>query len=222
MQPGGLINYVTKRPLSRPAYAVQQQLGSFDNYRTTVDATGPLVHSGRVLYRFNAEYLDTDSFRDPGLRQAAHARTVDHVPSRASERNWTPTSSTRTTRRPTITVCPRLARASPTWPSRGYFGERTNKSTSTVNQQAVTLTHRLDERWSLKAKGSRYSMSGRFFETAIEYLDEASGIADRWLYDAPVSIMGYYGTADLNGTVIIGGMVHTLADRDRRLPSPLS
>lgn len=209
MQPGGLINYVTKRPLSRPAYAVQQQFGSFDNYRTTFDATGPLVQSGRVLYRFNAEYLDTDSFRDP-----VYAKRLLLAPSmtfRPSERTQLDVDVIyQDDETANDYGLPAYGTGIADVPIDRYFGESSNKSTTTVNQQAAALTHRLDERWSLKAKGSRYSMSGSFFETAIEYLDEESGIADRWLYDAPVSIVGYYGTADLNGTITTGNMVHTL------------
>ncbi|MGH8612834.1 MAG: TonB-dependent siderophore receptor [Gammaproteobacteria bacterium] len=64
IEPGGLINLVTKRPLFSPYYSVQQQFGSYDFYRTTVDATGPLLSDGSLAYRFNLEYLDKNSFRD--------------------------------------------------------------------------------------------------------------------------------------------------------------
>ena len=42
LEPGGMINVVTKKPLAGPAYALQQQFGSYDFVRTTADATGPL------------------------------------------------------------------------------------------------------------------------------------------------------------------------------------
>ncbi len=64
VEPGGLINYVTKRPLDTPYYAIQQQFGSHDLYRTTIDATGPIDDDRTLLYRLNAAYLDTKSFRD--------------------------------------------------------------------------------------------------------------------------------------------------------------
>ena len=54
VEPGGIINRVTKDPLFTPYYSVQQQFGSFSNYRTTVDATGPI--SSEVAYRFNMAY----------------------------------------------------------------------------------------------------------------------------------------------------------------------
>ncbi|TXI39073.1 MAG: TonB-dependent receptor [Nitrosomonas sp.] len=62
--PGGIINTVTKQPLATPYYSLQQQAGSFDFYRTKVDATGPLTKDDRLLYRFNLSYENSASFRD--------------------------------------------------------------------------------------------------------------------------------------------------------------
>ncbi|WP_082409760.1 TonB-dependent siderophore receptor [Methylomonas koyamae] len=63
-EPGGIVNMVTKQPSAKPYYAVQQQFGSFDYYRTSLDATGPAASSGNVLYRFNAAYENAGSFTD--------------------------------------------------------------------------------------------------------------------------------------------------------------
>jgi iron complex outermembrane receptor protein len=64
IEPGGIVNITTKKPLATPYYALQQQFGSYDLYRTTVDATGPIDDAKKVLYRFNATYLDKGSFKD--------------------------------------------------------------------------------------------------------------------------------------------------------------
>lgn len=64
IEPGGLIHQVTKRPRATAWYALRQQFGSFDLYRTTVDATGPLTKDGRLRYRLNIAHENTDSFRD--------------------------------------------------------------------------------------------------------------------------------------------------------------
>lgn len=63
-EPGGIINLVTKQPQTSPFYSLQQQFGSFDFYRTTLDATGPLTKDDTLLYRFNMAYEDAGSFRD--------------------------------------------------------------------------------------------------------------------------------------------------------------
>ncbi|TRX03881.1 TonB-dependent siderophore receptor [Candidatus Methylobacter oryzae] len=64
IEPGGVVNITTKKPLATPYYALQQQFGSYDLYRTTVDATGPIDDAKTLLYRFNATYLDKGSFKD--------------------------------------------------------------------------------------------------------------------------------------------------------------
>ena len=64
IEPGGLVNYITKKPLNTPYYAIQQQFGSYHQQRTSVDATGPIDENKTVLYRVNAAYTDNESFRD--------------------------------------------------------------------------------------------------------------------------------------------------------------
>ncbi|MDT4332355.1 TonB-dependent siderophore receptor [Methylomonas sp. MS20] len=62
--PGGVVNYVIKKPLATPYYSLQQQFGSYDFYRTTLDATGPITNDKSLLYRFNLAYKSANSFRD--------------------------------------------------------------------------------------------------------------------------------------------------------------
>ena len=55
-EPGGLVNIITKQPLDQPFYAVNVQGSSLADYRTTVDATGPLTSDKAWLYRVNMSY----------------------------------------------------------------------------------------------------------------------------------------------------------------------
>jgi iron complex outermembrane receptor protein len=64
MLPGGLVNMDTKKPLNSNYFAVDQQLGSFAFYRTTVDASGPLNEDKTLLYRFNIDQQNNWSYRD--------------------------------------------------------------------------------------------------------------------------------------------------------------
>jgi iron complex outermembrane recepter protein len=64
IEPGGLVNLVSKQPLDHPYYSVQEQAGSYGLTRTTVDATGPLTEDKSLLYRLNAEYLSGGTFTD--------------------------------------------------------------------------------------------------------------------------------------------------------------
>lgn len=65
-EPGGIINLVTKRPLSTPYYAADFSVGSFNYYRPTIDLSGPLDPDKTLLYRLNVAYENSGSFRDFG------------------------------------------------------------------------------------------------------------------------------------------------------------
>ncbi|NOU23770.1 MAG: TonB-dependent receptor [Methyloglobulus sp.] len=64
VEPGGMVNVITKMPKDTPYYALQQQFGSYSLFRTSMDATGPLTENKDLLYRFNASFQDNNSFRD--------------------------------------------------------------------------------------------------------------------------------------------------------------
>ena len=64
IQPGGLVNIVTKKPQANSAFSVQQQIGSYNTYRTTADATGAVNEDKTVLYRVIGTYDKGDSFID--------------------------------------------------------------------------------------------------------------------------------------------------------------
>lgn len=61
VEPGGIINVVTKEPLTTPYYAIEQQFGSYSFYRSAIDMTGPLNDNRTLLYRLNMSYQDAGS-----------------------------------------------------------------------------------------------------------------------------------------------------------------
>ena len=67
VEPGGVINIVTKQPQATPAYSAQQQFGSYGLYRTTVGATGPMNEAATLLYRVDASYDTSGSIVDSGF-----------------------------------------------------------------------------------------------------------------------------------------------------------
>ena len=63
-EPGGILNIVTKQPLSTPYYAVEGTIGNFDFYRPTLDLSGPLNTDKTIRYRLNMAYENSGSFVD--------------------------------------------------------------------------------------------------------------------------------------------------------------
>ncbi|MBD2342621.1 TonB-dependent siderophore receptor [Anabaena subtropica] len=64
LEPGGIINVVTKQPLSTPYYAADFNVGNYAFYRSSVDLSGPLTADDSLLYRLNLAYQNAGSFRD--------------------------------------------------------------------------------------------------------------------------------------------------------------
>lgn len=63
-EPGGVINFMYKRPLAQPQVKLMTSAGSWDNYRGEFDVTGPLGMDGRLRGRYVGVLEDKHSFVD--------------------------------------------------------------------------------------------------------------------------------------------------------------
>lgn len=64
LQPGAVVNIVTKQPERDWAGAASLSYGRYDDWRGTVDLTGPLAAGGDIRFRLTGAYDDADSFVD--------------------------------------------------------------------------------------------------------------------------------------------------------------
>lgn len=64
IEPGGLVNMVTRQPQAEPAYSLQVQAGSFDLLRGVADATGKLDQDGKGMYQVIGVHRQSGSFMD--------------------------------------------------------------------------------------------------------------------------------------------------------------
>ncbi|MGE8409450.1 MAG: TonB-dependent siderophore receptor [Pseudomonas sp.] len=62
--PGGIINLVRKRPLDHYQLKFEAAAGSWDNYRSQADVTGPIGFDGALRGRLVASYTDRQYFMD--------------------------------------------------------------------------------------------------------------------------------------------------------------
>ena len=69
VEPGGVVNIVTKQPQATPSYSIGQQFGSYELYRAVVDATGPLNSASTLLYRIDGSYDTGNSIEDLGFHR---------------------------------------------------------------------------------------------------------------------------------------------------------
>jgi len=76
LQPGAVVNVVTKQPQRAFAGAAALSYGRFNDLRATLDLTGPLTNGGDVRFRLTAAYDDADSFVDYWHREHVYVAPV--------------------------------------------------------------------------------------------------------------------------------------------------
>ena len=64
VEPGGVVNIITKQPQSTPHYSFEQSVGSWQHYITSVDATGPVTDDKTWLYSVNFSHDQSNSWID--------------------------------------------------------------------------------------------------------------------------------------------------------------
>ncbi len=64
LEPGGVVNLVTKKPLSEPFAETNIELGNFGLFQTGFDFSDAIDSEQKLLYRFNANFEVNDGFRD--------------------------------------------------------------------------------------------------------------------------------------------------------------
>ncbi len=69
LEPGGVVNYITKQPLDEPYYSATFSAGSYSYYRPEIDISGPITQDNSSLYRFIAAYENTGGFRDFAFKE---------------------------------------------------------------------------------------------------------------------------------------------------------
>lgn len=76
--PGGIINFLTKRPRDKWEASLTQTVGGFDLSRTEGSVTGPLI-PGKLSFRLDGAYYDTGhEVADRGTRQKVYSGSVKY------------------------------------------------------------------------------------------------------------------------------------------------
>ncbi|MEM9804582.1 MAG: TonB-dependent siderophore receptor [Cyanobacteria bacterium P01_D01_bin.56] len=66
LEPGGIINVITKKPLSEPYYELGFEAGNRGFYQPSIDLSGPLNGDKTALYRLIAAYNTSDGYFNGG------------------------------------------------------------------------------------------------------------------------------------------------------------
>jgi iron complex outermembrane receptor protein len=220
IQPGGLVNVITKRPQAQPYYSIQQQVGSHDLYRTTVDATGPLSEDGSLLYRVNAAYQKNNSFVDfVSNKNTFVAPSLTWRPSNRFELNM----ELEYQRREYVHFgtngggVPAIGNRPADIPRSRYIGDP-SISVANPNQQnrdfiGFDWNYAINDNWNLKHRFGYTDVDYFIYYAAARTMNETTGILTQNLgrsfmtrtsYATNLDLTGKFSTGDIHHNVLFG------------------
>jgi iron complex outermembrane recepter protein len=222
IEPGGLINFVTKQPLDRPYYAGQLEIGSFGFYNPSIDISGPLTTDKRLLYRLNVGYEKSSSFVDFVDRQIFQiAPSLTYKISDATKLtlsyeylNENGTNNPGLPRNPIAFDLPRNL----------FLGEPGDTVKSEAQSLIFGLEHRFSQKWQLRTQFAWQSASfarkafrigrsvepdgqlGRFYQDDLE--DRSNS------YSVQTNLIGKFKTGPIDHQLLFGIDWVQFSDRD--------
>ena len=209
IEPGGMINLVTKRPQAERYYALNQQFGSYGQFQTLADATGAINESGTLLYRLNFEYLNQNSFRDFGFSDrifVAPSVTWKIAPSTQFDVDFTYKDLETREDFGIVALGNRPARV----PRSRFLGEPADKTHENIYNTAATLTHAFNDDWRTRARFSYFRRDIDDPQTTGFDLNEITGVLQRGYYRGVSSGDAYQGTVDVTGRFNTYGIEHNV------------
>lgn len=210
LEPGGVINLVTKKPLSEPSYAAELQIGNFGLVRPSIDFSGPLNSDRSLLYRLNAVYESSDGFRN--FEQGIERVFISPVLSwKISDRTdltleFEYLDDTRPRDRGIVAIGKGIADI----PFDRFLGEPGDVNSSKEFNASYQLEHRFNENWKLR-NAFRFSTTD---ETRLNAepsdFDATTGELTRDWYDGRASVQSYALQTNVVGNFTTGSIKHKL------------
>jgi iron complex outermembrane receptor protein len=220
IEPGGLINTVSKQPMSQPFYETELQVGSRGFVRPRFDVSGALTSDGKVLYRLNGLYQRLESFRnlDQEDKRFFIAPTV----------TWKIGSSTDLgisleyidNTRPSDFGIPVVGKRVANIPRERIIGEPDDTVKNQFLNVGYNLEHRFNQNWKLRNAFRYSSFDYDFNVVALPLVFNepartvnrvfASQDAQNKNYTLQANVVGEFATDSINHTLIFGAdYVHT-------------
>ncbi|GAX38400.1 TonB-dependent receptor [Nodularia sp. NIES-3585] len=210
LDPGGIINYVTKQPLAEPFYAVGLQIGSFGLVRPTLDFSGPLNPERTVLYRLNAAYEGGGNFRnfDTEVKRFFISPVV----------SWKISDRTDVTfefeyvndLRPSDRGLFAFGTGIADIPFDRVLGEPDDSSESTQFRTGYRFEHRFNDDWKIRNRFRLSSVDAISYTTEPDSLNEETGELFRTLYKEVYELKNYGLQTDVVGKFNTGSIEHQL------------
>ena len=217
MEPGAVINLITKKPRAEMHFGIGIELGSYNTYRSTVDLGGPL--SDRVRVRLNGAYDSRETFYDFWKRERIYLAPVvevditdrTQITLEASYRKFTDDNGVNDARYPVVgTVLPNPngqipRKFSPVQPGLGDWNQ-------SAGQYSAALTHELNDNWTLSAyvNRQRFYRGGLFWWSPGGFEPDLRTLKRRLFVFEPEPSPSIFSTASIAGEFQTGPIAHSL------------
>jgi iron complex outermembrane receptor protein len=212
IQPGGLINLVSKKPLAEPFYEAELQVGNWGFIRPRIDVSELLTDDGRLRYRLNALYQKSNSFR--GFDQEDKRFFISPVLS------WKISPSTDLTvsleytndKRPADIGLPAFGDEVVDVPRDRIANEPDDKIERKYLNVGYDLEHRFNDNWKLRNafRYSSYDYDYNVLAYDLGDYDDETGILNRFFASQEGQDKNYALQTNLVGEVATGSIAHTL------------
>ena len=209
--PGGVMNFVTKKPLADFMANVNVKTGSWHLVRPSVDITGSITADHTLRFRLNTSFEHSNSFRNYVSSQKemiAPSLAWDITPKLSFNVDMVFKRSRATDDAGLVSPDGTVAGLDKLDPSL-YLGEPARNYLFKDQRYFATLTYQLSGTWRLKATGFYGHTTNRPFGLWFEQPD-ASGDFERTQY-------GYYGvnnngsgSVEAFGSFYTGGIKHNV------------
>ena len=212
IQPGGMVNVVTKKALDKPYYSLQQQFGNYDQYRTTAAATGPIDKAGTLKYRFDASYQDMGS-----NKKFIYDERVFLAP----KLNWTPNDRFEANleleykheKRVNDYGVPAIGNRPAPIPLNTYLGDSAKGPTLDNVLIAFDWAYKLNNNWQIKNRFMHEDWDIDYYDTSPNGMSSATvmkryAVTGKAVHETYGTNLDLVGNFDLYGTkhdVLIGG-----------------
>ncbi len=214
IEPGGLINLISKKPLSKPFYEVEVKGGSRGLISPRFDVSGPLTDDGKVLYRVNGLYQsinsvqnstqpDQKSFIAPTIAWKIGDKTDLNISAEYIESD-----------RPANFGLPAVGTSVADVPRDRIIGEPSDRVTNQSLNIGYILDHQFSDNWKLR-NSFRYASNQYDYNVVALPLgfDETTNTVNRNFatqegqtkdYTFQTNLTGEFATGDVKHKLLIG------------------
>ncbi len=208
VEPGGVVNYVTRQPLPDPYYRIGIEAGNYGLYQPSIDVSGPLTQDESALYRLIASYEGGGNYKDEvpvdNQRIVIAPSFTFNIGDRTSLNFYYEYDDYQTTPSAEPLLSDGSLIPGNVYPL--YFSSQENES----HRIGYGLNYRFNDSWQL-----RHNLSLNFVDSLLATLEYTDILEDRFLTDfigltAPEKNEVYTGIIDLIGSFSTGSVSHQL------------